>query len=82
MPGNRYQNHMKNIIRKVTKQMGKGDCFAYINGKCNALKKMYCEEGECDFYKKKGTECESCLDPSILECVNCKVIRKQGKHGS
>ena len=35
------------------------DCFAYdppkgrSHGKCNALKKLYCSEGDCGFYKNK-----------------------------
>lgn len=32
--------------------MIKKDCFAYINGNCLALKKLYCEKEECGFYKQ------------------------------
>lgn len=29
------------------------DCFAFINGKCACLNKLYCETEECKFYKRK-----------------------------
>ena len=31
----------------------KYDCFAYANGKCSALKELYCENEKCSFYKHK-----------------------------
>ena len=31
--------------------MIKKTCFAYKNGKCTALNKLYCEKEECSFYK-------------------------------
>ncbi len=33
--------------------MVKEDCFAYKGIKCDALHKLYCEEGKCNFYKTK-----------------------------
>lgn len=31
----------------------KEDCFAYRDGKCNALNKLYCKEEKCKFYKTR-----------------------------
>ena len=37
--------------------MTKTDCFGYDEKKCvcKALKKLYCENEECNFYKTKKT---------------------------
>lgn len=29
------------------------DCFAYCNGECVALNKLYCQKGKCSFYKTR-----------------------------
>lgn len=56
--------------------MVKEDCFAYIDGKCNALRFLYCRNEECGFYKKKGAECQSCNVTLQVECIECKIVRK------
>lgn len=54
----------------------KEDCFAYSKdrNRCNALKSLYCKDGECGFYKKKGTECDSCKS-SIGRIRSCDICR-------
>lgn len=49
----------------------KTDCFAYRGYACAALQKLDCEK--CGFYKKKGTECDTC---SYLNTYKCKGCRK------
>lgn len=45
--------------RSIEAKEANWDCFAYdppkgrSHGKCNALKKLYCSEGDCGFYKNK-----------------------------
>ena len=59
----------------------KTDCFAYRNnGKayCAALELLYCRDGECAFYKKKGTLCDSCNKKRFRECKSCKDARGKG----
>lgn len=34
----------------------KKDCFAYNNNKCSALRCLYCENGECRFYRNDITK--------------------------
>lgn len=48
------------------------DCFAYRHRKkdCTALKELECEG--CNFYKLKGTECDSCQNKGQISCKNCR----------
>ena len=62
------------------------DCFAFREiGKsrmCLALEFMQCVNGECKFYKKDGTQCDTCLKKgNTSTCKQCKMIRQRGnKH--
>ena len=49
---------------------------------CLALEYMYCANGKCKFYKKEGTQCNTCLKKgNINACKQCKMIRQRGnKH--
>lgn len=50
----------------------KKDCFAYkAAGYCTALSVMKCEN--CGFYKKKGTECNTCMHKGKDSCTNCRT---------
>ena len=48
------------------------DCFAYREiGKtrmCLALEFMQCVNGECKFYKKDGTQCDTCFKRETNTC--------------
>lgn len=53
----------------------KPDCFAYVNmNKCAALTTIDCEK--CGFYKKKGTECDTCGNIGTSKCVECRRLRR------
>ena len=53
----------------------KPDCFAYVNmNKCAALITLDCEN--CRFYKKKGTECDTCSYKGSSKCIECRMPRR------
>jgi len=54
------------------------DCFAYFRGRCKALRELYCKNGECRFYKQRGTECDTCIycGDDVDMCDKCKELRK------
>lgn len=59
----------------------KTDCFAYIlkttgREECAALDRLYCTEGECRFYKRKMTLCDSCNKKRYYDCGFCRGVRK------
>ena len=49
--------------RKVKRKMVKTNCFAWNDKvhRCKILRKTLCENGPCDFFKTKGTECKGCF---------------------
>lgn len=55
----------------------KEDCFAFKrNGLCTALTKMNCDN--CRFYKKAGTQCDTCKHKGTISCRNCYGKKKVG----
>ena len=57
----------------------KTDCFAYekresANGKtkelCKAMNALYCETGECKFYKNTKQACAECVYKDCKGCPN------------
>lgn len=60
----------------------KRDCFGYgKNGAkefCRVLEELECAMGECAFYKKKGTLCDSCNPDRFADCRACKKARGTG----
>lgn len=53
----------------------KKDCFAYkAAGKCAALTTMDCDN--CGFYKKRGTECDTCRHKGKPSCTICRIKDK------
>ena len=48
----------------------KTDCFAYERG-CRILSVDQCA-ANCHFYKKKGTECDTCPKHNTNNCINCR----------
>lgn len=47
----------------------KTECFAYKDGECTALSGLYCDN--CRFYKRKGTECNTCSHKDKDTCTKC-----------
>ena len=50
--------------------MDKTDCFAYKDEKCRALVSTACEQ--CNFYKTRGTECDTCYKKGTASCNHCR----------
>lgn len=56
----------------------KRDCFAYdsYTHGCRALRKMYCKEEICKYYKTKEERCVECRETRIV--LSCDECRKMG----
>ena len=58
----------------------KKDCFAYRETKkgprCMSLEELYCAKGKCRFYKKEGTQCNTCENKEDGLCTKCRMIRQ------
>ena len=53
------------------------DCFAYKIGGCTALNVEDC--CGCGFYKKKGTECDTCHNKGKESCSKCHSTEREGE---
>ncbi len=51
--------------------MERVDCFAYCNGKCNALNKLYCKKDVCNFFKTRE---ENDKAPKIKIAIDSNTV--------
>ena len=52
-------------------KMFEKDCFAFAANGCKILRRNTCDY--CSFYKKKGTECDTCYYKSTERCKDCAI---------
>jgi hypothetical protein len=54
------------------------DCFAYDEGECRALIKLYCRNVECKFYQSRAEYNESCIK-SLKRRIDKGMIKNPNK---